>query len=312
MSKEVQFKAEAPVSRLTIRQVEAFQAVMLLGSMTRAADFLQISQPAVSRLMADLQAAVGFVLFRRTRHGMVPTVDAERFQREVQRVFSGLEELERQAMAIRDLEIGELKICTISLYGNGILPGIIARFLQQNPGLNVILEIDTHDRLIDWLNARRCEIGLVSLPAFSGNLVVHRLAAQPAVCVMPSSHPLATKPLIHPKDLEGVPFISFPRESATRFQVDTLFEREGIERVMKVEAGSHEAVCNFVAEGVGVAIISPFSPHLRDSPALTSRPFHPALVREVGLLTRDETQSLPGQRFVEFVMEHFRNSVDGR
>lgn len=299
------------MTRLTIRQVEAFQAVMLLGSMTRAAEYLDISQPAVSRLMADLQASVGFTLFRRTRHGMVATVDAERFHREVRRLFSGLEELERKAAAIRDLNIGELKICTISLYGNGILPGLIAKFLKQNPGLNVTLEIDTHDRLIDWLTTHRSEIGLVSLPAFSGNLVVHRLAAQPAVCVMAAGHPLTEKPVIYPSDLQGVPFISFPRDSATRYQIDTLFERERVEREMRVEAGSHEAVCHLVAANVGVAIISPFSPHLRASPALVSRPFHPALVREIGLLSREEDLSLPGRKFVEFVVDHFRHSSTG-
>jgi DNA-binding transcriptional LysR family regulator len=306
---ESEIRRGTPLSRLTIRQVEAFRAVMLLGSMTKAAEALQISQPAVSRLMADLQEIIGFPLFRRTRHGTIPTADARRFEIEVTSLFSGLDELTERARAIRNLEIGELRIGTISLYGNGLLPRIIGDFVKLHPGINVTLEIDTHERIVDWLHSRRCEIGLVSLPGSSGELTVHKLAAEPAVCVMPQGHPLAAKPLIQASDLAGVPFISFPRDSATRFQIDNIFDRLGVRREMKIETGTHESVCHFVAAGVGVSIISPFSPHLRGPFALVSRPFQPHLIREIGLLLPDGNLSLPAERCRAFIADYFRNHV---
>ena len=73
--------------RLTFRQVEVFQAIMHFGNVTRAAEYLQVSQPAVSRTIADLQEAAGFVLFRRTRKGMQPTPEAEMLMNEVRGLF---------------------------------------------------------------------------------------------------------------------------------------------------------------------------------------------------------------------------------
>ncbi|MBN9888266.1 LysR substrate-binding domain-containing protein [Salipiger abyssi] len=295
--------------QLTMRQVEAFRAVMLLGSMTKAAEFLQISQPAVSRLMADMQESLGYTLFRRTRHGTIPTPEAKRLREEVGSLFSGLEELNRRAFAIRDLEIGELRIGTISLYGNGLLPQIISQFLRDNPGVTVNLEVDHHDRIVDWVQSDKVEFGLVSLPAFTGDLDVELISAEPAVCIMPPDHPLAGKRMIEPQDLADFPFIGFPRSSPTRFQIDQIFDRLGLPRKVVVEATTHEAVCNFVAAGAGVSIISPFSPYLRESNRLLARPFHPTLMREIGLLTQPNRTSLVGARFQTYIDEYFRNAT---
>ncbi|AJE46723.1 LysR substrate-binding domain-containing protein [Celeribacter indicus] len=295
--------------QLTMRQVEAFRAVMRLGSMTRAAEFLQISQPAVSRLMADMQESLGYTLFRRTRHGTIPTPEARRLRDEVGSLFSGLEELNRRVFAIRDLEIGELRIGAISIYGNGLLPQILSRFLGDHPGVTVTLEVEEHDRIVDRVHSGKIEFGIVSLPAFTGDLDVELLSAEPAVCVMPPDHPLAGKRVVEPADLADVPFISFPRSSTTRFQIDRIFDRLRVPRRLVVEAATHEAVCNFVAAGVGVSIISPFSPYLRDSDRLVARPFHPTLMREIGLLAQPNRTSLVGARFRKHVDEYFRTAV---
>lgn len=261
---------------------------MRLGSMTQAAEFLKISQPAVSRMMAELQKTTNLTLFRRTRYGTSPTPDAERLLAEVQSMFLSLEELSRRAHAIRDVKIGELKVATISLYGNGLLPRIISDFVKLHPDVQVTMEIDVHQRIVDRVHSRRTEIGFVTLPLAEPDLTVDRLATQPAVCALPAGHPLADKDLIQPSDLADQEFISFPRDTSTRFQVDSLFNRLGIAREMRIEAGSHEAVLTFVAEGLGISIVSPFQLHLAYDPGLVFRPFHPSLMREIGMLSHED------------------------
>lgn len=301
-----------PLRQLTMRQVEAFRAVILLGSMTKAAELLQVSQPAVSRLIADMQETLGYTLFSRTRLGIVPTPEAKRLKAEVDTLFSGLDELNKRAFAIRDVQNGELRVGTISLYGNGFLPFVIAQFVKDNPGITVTLEIEQHDRIVDWVSAGKLELGLVSMPAFTGDLEVNRIAARPAVCIMPPGHRLALKPLIQPQDLEGEPFVSFLRTSATRFQVDRIFDQAGVRRYMAIETGTHEAVCNFVAAGAGVSIISPFSPRLKGADALISRPFHPTVMREFGLVAQPNQLSLAGAKFRRYVEARFMASeADG-
>ncbi|WP_431283132.1 LysR substrate-binding domain-containing protein [Humitalea sp. 24SJ18S-53] len=299
------------MTRLNARQIEAFRAVMQLGNMTKAAEILQISQPAVSRLIADLQETVGYTLFTRRRHGTVPTEDARRLLSDVESVFIGLDELSRRAHAIRDLEAGEIRIAAVSLYGNGLLPQIIAAFFKKHPGLTIRLEISPHDQVVDWLVSRRCDLGLTSLPAHSGELDVDRLSARPLLCVLPADHPLTAKPLIQASDLDGIDFVSFPRDSASRYQIDAIFERAGVRRVMRIESGTHESVCNLVAAGVGVSVISPFSPHLHGNPRLAFRPFQPLMTIEIALLSDAERLSVAARAFHSFVVDWFRQYPSG-
>ncbi|NKB76528.1 MAG: LysR family transcriptional regulator [Gammaproteobacteria bacterium] len=83
------------------RQLAAFRATMRSGSITGAAKLLFISQPSVSRLIADLEVELGFNLFTRTGHGLVATLEARRFSQSVERMFIGLDKLKETAEAIR-------------------------------------------------------------------------------------------------------------------------------------------------------------------------------------------------------------------
>ncbi len=77
--------------RLNFRQIEAFRSVYQTGSMTVGGELMGVSQPAISRLIRDLEAKTGFPLFERARGGLTPTADAAEFYREVQRSFHGLD-----------------------------------------------------------------------------------------------------------------------------------------------------------------------------------------------------------------------------
>ncbi len=89
---------------MTLRQLEAFRALMAAGSVTKAAQAMGVSQPTVSRLIAaDLEAVAGLALFERARSGLHPTPEALAFDTEVERAFSGLSHLETVARGLRGL-----------------------------------------------------------------------------------------------------------------------------------------------------------------------------------------------------------------
>ncbi|OXH86866.1 LysR family transcriptional regulator, partial [Burkholderia multivorans] len=95
---------------LRIRQIEAFRAVMQRHTVTRAARDLHISQPAVSRLIADLEARVGFVLFERQQGRFTPTAQARVLYEEVERAFIGLDRVAQAAEQIRAMRRGTLRV----------------------------------------------------------------------------------------------------------------------------------------------------------------------------------------------------------
>jgi len=290
------------VNRFNVRQIEAFRAVITLGSMTKAAESLGISQPAVSRLMLDFQEAVGFKLFRKSRGGAEPTEDARRLFVLVDKFFVGLEEMNQEVHAIRSLASGTVTIAAQGPYDNGLIPEVVALFRKRYPDIAIRLESQPQDRIAEWVASRRADIGIVSLPISSAAVTVRELVKMPALCVLPAGHPLAEKAAIRAEDLADESFVSFPRGAPFRFETDILFERKGIDRRMLTEATTHESVCNLVAAGLGVSIVSPYSPHLRRNPRLEFRPFTPAMPISLGMICSEDSLSVAAQAFHDFVL----------
>lgn len=298
------------MNRLNVRQIEAFRAVMQLGNMTKAAEQLGISQPAVSRLLSDLQEAVGYPLFTRRRHGILPTEDARRLHVEVESVFIGLDELGRRASAIRDLEVGEIRLAAVSAYGETLAPLIIADFIALHDSVNVTLDICRHDQVVSSLISHRSDIGLISGTDYCDDLQKQILMTRPAICVLPVGHRLSSQDIVRATDLEGERFVSFPRDATFRYRIDALFDRAGVERRMMIEAGSHEAVCNFVRQGLGVAVISPFTGPLLAGMPVVTKPFVPSLDLEIGFITDSSRISSATQKFLTFLTDWFPKNAD--
>jgi DNA-binding transcriptional LysR family regulator len=294
------------VKRFNIRQVEAFRAVVALGGMTRAAEALGVSQPAVSRLIVDFQDAVGLKLFTRHRGCTEPTDDALRLFDRVEKLFVGLDELNQEVHAIKTLSPGRISIAAMGPYANGLLPQIIARFNAGHPDISISLTSQSQQRLLDWVDSRHVDIGFMTLPLTNSALPVRSVLRRPALCVFPAGHELEARPRVAAGDLSGRPFVSFQRGAPFRYEIDMMFERAGVERRLTIEASSHEAVCNLVAAGLGVSIVSPFSPHLRSNPALSFRPFVPAIPVELGMVGDPNRMSGAARAFYDFVLGYLK------
>ena len=260
-----------------------------------------ISQPAVSRLIADFQEAVGFKLFRRKRSSAEPTPDALLLFEQVEKLFYGLEELGNQIIAINNMHVGRIAISATSSYASGFLPELIAQFKNMHPNIDVAFYIHSHDQVIDWVSSGRAEIGFAIQPIARSELTTTQLLGRPAQCVFPAGHVLEAKKTLTPADLADLPFVSFTRGTPLRFQIDGVFDRHGIDRQLHVEATSHQAICALVAEGLGVALVTPFAPIDGFRRKLVARPMTPSIMIELQMLYNDAMMSITSRKFVEFV-----------
>ena len=121
---------------MNLRQLEAFRATMRRGSITGAARQLHISQPSVSRLVADLEESLGFKLFTRTGHGLVSTPEARRFQQTVESRFVGMDKLRDTAEAIRTTRDETVTIGVIPIFAFAALPEAIATVRRERLDLH--------------------------------------------------------------------------------------------------------------------------------------------------------------------------------
>jgi DNA-binding transcriptional LysR family regulator len=288
------------------RQAEAFRLVMMYGSITKAAEIMEITQPAVSRMIMALTEAVGFPLFKRRSGGLVPTDDAQLLLIEVDRMFAGIDELQRRAEAIRNRELGKVRISAMAHYANELLPPIVAEFCNAFPRIAVTLEVQPRVNIGDSLVSGRSDIGITSLPARTADLTVHKLVSRPAVIIMPATSPLATKSLVDAADVAGERYINFEAGTPFRYEVDAAFERLNIRRDVVIEATTQESICSLVAAGAGVAVVSPFSSTIYSNPKIAVRQFVPAVTVEIGMLVATDRISTAARSFRDFIMEHFR------
>jgi DNA-binding transcriptional LysR family regulator len=299
---------KSPRHVLNPRQIEAFRAVMLTGGITSAAELMSISQPAVSRLIGDLQYALKLTLFERRGSRITPTSEAQLLYQEVERSFVGLERIEQAARDLESRRAGTLRVAAMPALAIGFLPRFVARFLEQRPRVDVSLWGSSSTLVLDWVAAGQCELGFGQTPVEHATVLSEKLPPVPAVAIIPSDHWLAEKERIVPEDFANEPFISLGSSTLLRYRIDAVFADHGVNRKQRIETQLTMIACALVAAGSGVAIVDPFTAEEYVGRGLAVRPFAPSINVEMSILhSAQRTLSTLAQDF----LAEFRSEVAG-
>ena len=136
---------------------------MLCQTVTLASEMLHISQPATTRLVADLESSLRFKLFDRVKGRLYPTVEARALYEEVQRSLAGVDRISRAADEIRDLRRGTLLIAAAPAIALSFLPHAIADYLKTRPEAHVSLAMHSSRTVVDMVIGQRCDVGFSML-----------------------------------------------------------------------------------------------------------------------------------------------------
>ncbi|MGV6873142.1 LysR family transcriptional regulator [Pseudochelatococcus sp. B33] len=237
---------------LNFRQVEAFRTVMQAGSMTGAAELLRITQPSVSRLIQDFEAATHLKLFERRGNQIHPTPAAIELMTEVERSFSGLSRIAAHADAISRQSAGRLRIAAMPVLATGVLARFLVRFLDERPGILATLTGMPSHQVVDAVASGHADIGYADGPLERSGFSLEPKVL-PAVVALPQHHRLANKLLIEPADLAGERFINLRPGSIFAARVDVALAN--VPRHVVFETRMSHTACLMVAEGGGVAIV---------------------------------------------------------
>lgn len=299
---------------LTLRQIDAFRAVMLTGTVTEAAQTLGVSQPAISRLVSDLESEVGFKLFDRVGRRVAPTAEAQILIEEVKRALVGLDQIKETADEIAKFRYSRLRLISIPSVASTIVVDLIKIFSEQYPETFISLEVRASDAAVEWVVAQQCDLGIATPAIESPAFATSPLMIGVSRCIMPKDHPLGDRETITPKDLEGESFVSFRPDSVYRAQVDGIFQKHRVNRVMQYEARTTEAVCSMVAAGLGVSVVGPLGVSLlaeRIENRFLIRPFHPAPKVDLSLIWSTH-RPIPAvaRRFMAVIDVYFRKLAE--
>ena len=292
--------------KITFRQVDAFKTVVQTGTVTESARILGVSQPAVSRLLSDLESEVEFKLFTRTGRNLKATPEALLLVEEVRRALIGLEQIKLTAVAIKQFKHAQLRLISTPAFSTLIAPQLIQKFAKRQPDAMVSLEIQSTDVAVEWMISQNFDFGIASATMVNHTTLSRSLSKASSVCVFPKGHQLAQKEIITLKDLENESFVSYLPDSKFRFEVDEVFKSKGITRVLQYEARTTDAICRLVAQGLGVSIIVTMGtlPGAGDdflqTPFEIDFPFNGALI-----WSRQKNMSAVAKDFLEMVETEF-------
>ncbi|MCB1716123.1 MAG: LysR family transcriptional regulator [Candidatus Competibacteraceae bacterium] len=291
---------------LNFRQLEAFRALMLGKTVTRAAGMLFITQPAVTRLIRDLERQVGFELFERRKGRLHPTPEALALYQEVDTAFIGLDQIARHASMIRDFSAGRLTIGGMPALSLQFLPRVIHQFLQAHPGIAITLHSRSSQKIAEQVAAQHCDLGLAALDIDVPGVQTESLWAGQMVCVLPPDHRLVARAFVTPQDLAGEVFISLGTDHRARFQIDSVFAEAEVERRLQIETPLSATAIEFVKAGTGVTITEPVSAYCQTDKTVVVKPFKPTIPFEFLVLYPAER---PRSRLAHEFVQHLRQAL---
>ncbi|MCC8396699.1 pca operon transcription factor PcaQ [Paraburkholderia sp. MMS20-SJTR3] len=302
-------------SRVKFRHLQCFLAVAQFGSVQRAADSLSITQPAVSKTVAELEAILGVRLFERGRHGAVPTREGQLFMPHASACVSALRQgvdllAQAEGAAAATLEIGVLPTVAAVL-----VPPVLRQLAEPWPRVIVRLATGANPELLERLKAGSIEfaIGRLADPERMVGLSFEQLFTEPLIAVVRAGHPLAQGAGLPVTSLDAFPVVLPPFGTLIRQSAESLLAAWGAPplsafvevlsvstgRALTLENGAvwfvpQSAVEYELAHGMMVRLPLPF--------AGTGEP--------VGLIRRSDTQpSAVGRAFIEAVREVARERM---
>ncbi|MBN9458202.1 MAG: LysR family transcriptional regulator [Bosea sp.] len=258
--------------------MDAFRTIMLRGSMTAAAQELRTSQPSISRLIGELETEIDLRLFERRAGRLRPTPEGLAFYREVERSFTGLENLTSAARDIRAFGTGRLRIAAMPVMALGFIPRCIRKFKERFPRAIISLQMGNDGTVTRWMSSSYCDIGFVANVIDIPQVEHQPLYAVPGVCALPPSHRLASHDTIYARDLDGEAFISLSLEDGARTRVDRAFDDAGVRRQMTLETPFSAAICALVEQGLGLGLVNPIAADDYRHAEIVFRPFRPQVM----------------------------------
>jgi DNA-binding transcriptional LysR family regulator len=274
--------------QLSQRGLQAFRMVMLTGGSTPAAATMNLSQPAVSRLLRDLEADTGLELFARVRGRLVPTQEGRLFFEEVQRAFIGHDRLLAAAREIGAGRRGALVVGCLPAVGATLLPRLVRAHMAAAPGGAVRLHVGTSERVSQWVMTRDCDLGIVSVAVPRAGLRFEREYRMPCLCILPAGHRLCGRAAVEIADLQGERLVRLsPGETLIGMQMEALLEQHGVELAEPVEATQSILVSGLVREGLGLGVVDALTAAAHVAAGGVALPFRPEISFGFGIVSLD-------------------------
>ncbi|WP_449619666.1 LysR family transcriptional regulator [Robertmurraya sp. Marseille-Q9965] len=287
---------------LAIFQYEVFLTVVESGSFTKAGEKLGLSQSGVSHNISTLETELGIVLLQRNRNGISLTDAGERVLLHIRQIIHHAKLLEQEAALIQGLEVGSIKIATFPSFSSRFLPGLIRKYINKYPGIQIEVFEGGYDDIKSWITSGKTDIGFLTLPAREFETI--QLLKDDLFVLVPETHRLSKMKMVQVDALNNESFI-MPKAGCDAL-IKKLFRDHKVQPNIIFEINDNNTIISMVQEGLGITII-PEMVLPKNIPNTKVIPIEIDLYREIGLAIKSIKQASPSvKKFMEIIQEQFK------
>ena len=243
------------VRRYTLRQFDVFAAVARTQSLTRAAEEMHLTQPAVSMQLKQLEELVGLPLVEPAGRGIQLTEAGREFAGHVEELLERVEHLEELAARWRGVRRGRVRlgIVTTAKY---FVPQLLARFLKSRPGVDFRMSIHNREEVLAELRANTVDFVIMGRPPQELECIATAFAPNLLGIVAAPEHRLSRRKRIKLSELADEPFIVREYGSGTRANMERVFAANRVKLHASMEMTSNESIKQAVIAGLGLGFLS--------------------------------------------------------
>jgi DNA-binding transcriptional LysR family regulator len=244
------------IRHATLRQLQVFEAIVRLGSFTRAAEELFLTQPTVSMQIRKLTDAIGLPLFEHVGRNVEPTEAGGELYSACRSMFETLANLEMKVADLKGMKRGRLRMGVITT-AKYLAPEILGEFSRLYPGIDLALKVTNRERIITRMHDNEDDLYIMGqAPEEELDVEAYPFAPNPLVVMAPRDHPLVGKKYISLEEVAKESFIIREPGSGIRDATLRIFETKGLRPNVRMELGSNEAIKHAVVGGLGLSVLS--------------------------------------------------------
>ena len=293
------------IRHATLRQLQVFEAIVRLGSFTRAAEELFLTQPTVSMQIKKLADSLGLPLFEHVGRNVRPTEAGLELYQSCRKIFETLANLEMKMADLKGIKRGRLRLGVITT-AKYFAPEVLGEFCKMYPGIEVALKVSNRDRIIERINGNEDDLYIMGQVPNDFDVESFPFAPNPLVVMAPRSHPLVGKKNIPLESIVEEPFILREPGSGMRDATLKVFDQIGARPNVRMELGSNEAIKHAIVGGLGLSVQSLHTLTLEgpEGPvAILDVEGFPIMRQWFLVYPRGKELSLVAEAFLEFALE---------
>ena len=281
-----------------MNRYKALLKVVEVGSYTKAAEILGYTQPALSQMIASLEKETGITLLYRSRYGVRLTPEGERLLPAIRKTVGQYDDLRRMEEEIKGLDSGIVRIGTVSSVSCHWLPGIIRKFWEKYPNVQLVLHQGDYTSICDWVRTGKVDFGFAN-PAAAKGLETMVLQTDPFVAVLPKSHPLAQKSSVSLQELAAEPYLLL--EEGCYSEPLEAFRKVGITPNVRLTMHDDYSILSMVEQGLGYSLLAELVLQ-KTAYEIAVRPVEEPIQRTMALVMKDK-RTLPAAAgvFMRFI-----------